>query len=78
VEELIADLLHVTDRALPSVLQDYGDELAFHLVMQPVLLDTLRKSARGGKAATAGRRAARRRLMTSGVSARMRKRLAAR
>jgi thermitase len=78
VEELIAELLRVPDRALPSVLQDYGDELAFQFVMQPVLLDTLRKSARGGKAAAAGRRAARRRLMTSGVSARLRKRLAAR
>ena len=78
VEELIADLLRVPDRALPSVLQDYGEELAFQLAMQPALLDTLRKSARGGKAAATSRRAARRRLMTSGVSASLRKRLAAR
>ena len=78
VEELIAELLRVPDRALPSVLQDYGEELAFQLAMQPALLDTLRKSARGGKAAATSRRAARRRLMTSGVSASLRKRLAAR
>jgi hypothetical protein len=26
VEELIADLLRVPDRALPSVLQDYGED----------------------------------------------------
>jgi serine protease len=77
VEELIADLLHVPDRALPSVLQDYGEELAFQLAMQPALLDTLRKSARGGKAAATSRRVARRRLMTSGVSSSLRKRLAA-
>jgi thermitase len=78
VEELIADLLRVPDRALPSVLQDYGEEIAFQLAMQPALLDTLRKSARGGKAAATSRRAARRTLMTSGVSASLRKRLAAR
>jgi len=78
VEELIADLLRVPDRALPSMLQDYGDELAFQFVMQPALLDTLRKSSRGGKAAAAGRRAARRTLATSGVSASLRRRLAAR
>jgi hypothetical protein len=77
VEELIAELLRVPDRALPSVLQDYGEELAFQLAMQPTLLDTLRKSARGGKAAATSRRAARRTLMTSGVSASLRKRLAA-
>ncbi len=78
VEELIADLLHVPDRALPSVLQDYGEELAFQLAMQPALLDALRQGARGGKAATSGRRAARRTLATSHVSASLRKRLAAR
>lgn len=78
VEELIADLLRVPDRALPSILQDYGDELAFQFVMQPALLNTLRKSSRGGKAAAAGRRAARRTLTTSGVSASLRRRLAAR
>lgn len=78
VEELIADLLRVPDRALPSVLQDYGDELAFQLAMRPPLLDTLRKSARGGKAAAMGRSAARRTLTTTGVSASLRKRLAAR
>ena len=77
VEELVADLLRVDDRALPSVLQDYGDELAFQFAMHPTLLETLRISARGGKAAGARRSAARRTLSVSG-SAKLRKRLAVR
>ncbi len=75
VEELIADLLRVSDRNLPSVLQDHGEELAFQLAMQPALLDSLNRSARGGKAAATGRRAARRSLSRAGVSASLRKRL---
>jgi serine protease len=77
VEELVADLLRVPDRALPSVLQDYGDELAFQFAMHPALLEALRISARGGKAAVTRRSAARRTLTASG-SAKLRKRLAAR
>lgn len=78
VEELIAELLRVSDRALPSVLQDYGEELAFQLAMRPALLDTVRMSARGGKAAAARRSNVRRTLTASGVSSSLRKRLAAR
>ena len=78
VEELIADLLRVSDRALPSVLQDYGEELAFQLAMKPALLDTLRTARRGGKAAATSRRAAGRALTTFGVSSRLRRQLAAR
>lgn len=77
VEELVADLLRVDDRELPSVLQDYGDELAFQFAMHPALLETLRSSARGGKAAITRRSAARRTLTASG-SAKLRRRLAVR
>ena len=75
--DVVAELLRVPDRALPSVLQDYGDELAFHVAMHPTLLDALRMSARGGQAA-ATRRSAARRSLNASASARLRRRLAAR
>jgi thermitase len=74
VEPLLADLLHVPDRDLPSALQDYGDELAFHLVMQPPLLDTLRRRARGARATGSARQAVRRRLAPR-ASVRLRRQL---
>jgi hypothetical protein len=78
VEELVANLLGVPDRMLLSILQDYGEELAFHLAMKPALASTLGQTARGGKAAATGRRAAARALSAAGVSSRLRKQLGAR
>ncbi len=78
VEEVIADLLQVPDRDLPSILQDYGDELAFQLVMQPGLLQTLGQRARGRRAAGSARMAVKRRLSKSGLSSRLRRQLSQR
>ena len=77
VEDAVAALLRVPDRELHSMLQDYGEELAFQVAMHPTLLDALRMSARGGKAAVARRNAARRALNAC-ASAKLRRRLAAR
>jgi thermitase len=76
VEALVAEMLHVTDRDLPSVLQNHGAELAFQLAMQPAILDGLRRAARGGKAAALGRQAVRRRLSAASLSSRLRRQLA--
>lgn len=78
VEETIADLLQVPDRDLPSILQDYGDELAFQLVMQPGLLRTLGQRARGRRAAGSARMGMKRRLSKSGLSSRLRRQLSQR
>jgi serine protease len=75
VEEFVADLLHVSDRDLPATLQEVGDELAFHLIMQPQLLEKLRAGARGRRSAGSARQTARRRLSESNVSSRLRKQL---
>ncbi len=75
VEAMVADLLQVSDRELPSILQDYGDELAFHLVMQPALLETLKQGARARQAAGPARAAMKRRLDTAGLSSRLRRQL---
>ena len=76
VEEVVADLLHITDRDLPSVLQDDGDELAFQLVMQPTLL----ANVRDGNAAADAQRDPRVRiaapLLAGGHLAQLQKRLA--
>jgi serine protease len=72
VESAVAGLLRVSDRDLPSVLQQFGDELAFHLVMTPRLRESLRRP-RGAKAAPP--RAIRQRLMRVGVSRRLRRQL---
>jgi len=78
VEETIADLLQVPDRDLPSILQDYGDELAFQLVMQPGLLQKLGQRAGGRRAAGSARMAVKRRLSKSGLSSRLRRQLSQR
>jgi serine protease len=75
VEDAVAGLLHVSDRELPSVLQELGDELAFQLVMQPHLLEQLRAGARGGRRAASSRQASRRGLSQSALSSRLRKQL---
>jgi serine protease len=75
VEETIAALLQVPERDLPAILQDYGDELAFQLVMQPGLLRTLGQRARGGRAAGTARLALQRGLSKAGLSSRLRKQL---
>jgi thermitase len=75
VEEIIADLLQVPDRDLPSILQDYGDELAFQLVMQPGLLQTLGLGARSRRAAGSARMGLKRRLSKSGLSSRLRRQM---
>jgi serine protease len=74
VEAMIADLLQVPDRDLPSILQDYGDELAFHLAMRPALLDTVHTGARAHHAGAAGK-AMKRRLDTAELSSRLRRQL---
>ncbi len=73
VEETIAELLHVPDRDLPLILQDYGDELAFQLVMQPGLLRALAPTR--GRAARAGRLNVKRGLSRAGLSSRLRRQL---
>jgi thermitase len=78
VEEMVAQLAQVSDRDLPSFLQMYGDELVFHLVMQPGLLPTLTQRARGGRAEGTAHVVARRELMKSGLSSRLRRRLSRR
>jgi len=75
VEELVADLLHVSDRELPAAVQDLGDELAFHLVMQPQLLEQLRAGSRGARFAASSRQTARRRFSQSKISSRLRRQL---
>ena len=75
VEEVVAEMLHVTDRNLPRVLQDHGAELAFQLAMQPAVLDGLRRVARGGKAAAANRRTVRRKLSAASLSSRLRRQI---
>lgn len=55
VERAVAEILDVSDRELPRVLQDVGDELAFQLVMKPALRDDLEQRA---KRPTSLRRAA--------------------
>ena len=75
VEELAADLLHVSDRELPAALQDFGDELAFHLVMQPQLLEQLGAGSRSARSAGPARQAARRRFSQSTISSRLRRQL---
>lgn len=78
VEEQIADLLHVPERDLPVMLQDYGDELVFQLVMHPGLLRTFGQRARGGRAGAAARSAMTRGLARSSLSTRLRRQLARR
>ena len=75
VEEAVAELLHVSDRELPSILQELGDELAFQLIMQPALLQELRASAGGGRRAASSRQASRRRLSRAALSSRLKKQL---
>jgi serine protease len=78
VEHVLAEMLGVPDRDLSSELQEFGDELAFHLVMQPALLQRMKQGARGGRAAVSPRRAMRRTLSGPNVSSRLRRRLARR
>jgi thermitase len=75
VEEAVADLFHISDRDLPSVLQDIGDELAFHIVMQPTLLQTFTAAVRGTRASGSARQNQRRRLLQAGISSQLRRRL---
>ena len=75
IEEAVADLFGIDDRDLPSVLQDFGDELAFHIVMQPALQQTFTAAARGRRASGSARLTQRRRLLQAGISPRLRKRL---
>jgi hypothetical protein len=73
VEETIAELLQVPDRDLPLILQDYGDELTFQLVMHPGLLQSLTQSLRGGRAAGTARLRVKRQLSRSAFSSRLRR-----
>jgi hypothetical protein len=60
IERVLAETLHVSDRDLPHVLQDVGDELAFQLVMVPALRRELEQRARR----PSGRRTTRRETVT--------------
>jgi thermitase len=75
VEEAAARLLHVSDRALPSRLQDVGDELVFHLAMNPGLLETIRQGAGAARAVAVAPPTVARALAGVGASARLRKAL---
>lgn len=78
VEAALASLLGVTEHDLPPILQEYGDELAFQLVMNPALLQSVGRvagRARAGKLATTSLR---RRLRRSGISRGLRRQLAGR
>ncbi len=56
LELALADLLRVSDRDLPAVLQDVGEELAFQLVMQPDLRERVEARARSAGATVTLRR----------------------
>jgi thermitase len=75
IEDVVAELFNIDDRDLPSVLQDVGDELAFHIVMQPALQQTFTTSVRGRRASGSARQNQRRRLLQAGISPRLKKRL---
>jgi hypothetical protein len=66
IERVLAETLHVSDRDLPHVLQDVGDELAFQLAMDPALRKELEQRARRPP----GRRTARREAVTIGFDRR--------
>lgn len=69
VESLLAGLLNVRDRELPQTLQAFGEELSFHLVMNPALLAEARQYAAGMRARKAAADASlRRRVASAGVS----------
>jgi thermitase len=55
VEQAVAEMLGVSDRDLPRVLQEVGDEFAFQLVMQPALRDELERRASGVQVAKGAR-----------------------
>jgi serine protease len=57
-ERALAEWLHVTDRELPAVLQDVGEELVFQLTMYPALRATLEAQANRPAGARARRSAA--------------------
>jgi len=69
-------MLNVPDRDLPQVLQDVGDEIAFQLVMNRPLLESMRRSATGARAKTAASSPLRRQFAKAGVSSRLRRQLA--
>jgi hypothetical protein len=46
VERALSELLGVSERELPSTLQDVGEELAFQLVMQPTLRAVVEQRAK--------------------------------
>ncbi len=78
IEDAVAELLHVSDRDLPAILQEFGDELVFHLVMQPRLLEQLGGVAGGGRRASSlrrSRRTARQYLTRQSLSTRLRRQL---
>ena len=76
VEESLAALLQVPDRDLSTLIQQYGDELAFQLVMHPALLRTLGTGPRGARAAVKTRFTVTRGLKRAGLSARLKRQLA--
>src|SRR5262245_29681582 len=53
VERELARMLGVSDRELPHVLQDFGEELAFQLVMRPPMRDALERRAKASAARAA-------------------------
>lgn len=74
IERTLAGMLHVTDRELPRVLQEVGDELAFQLVMQPRLREEVEQRAKRpapARGARAGAMAVPLAIESGGASARL-------
>jgi subtilisin family serine protease len=74
VERALARLLNVRERRLPQVLEAHGEELAFHLVMNPRLQHAFARSATDRPARLA-EASVRRRLERQGLSAPLRQQL---
>jgi hypothetical protein len=75
VETALAALLNVSERDLPLIVQEFGDELAFHLVMNPALLQSIAGPTGRGKVGRSARPSLKRSLMKAGVSRRLRRQL---
>jgi serine protease len=75
VEATLAALLNVPDRQLPQILQQYGEELAFHLVMNPALLQAAQRSAGQARVGATANTSIRRGLGKAGPSRQLRRQL---
>jgi hypothetical protein len=76
IETALAALLSVPDRALPSILQEFGDELAFQLVMNASLLQSVGDRAAHAQVGKSAITPLRRALREAGISRHLRRHLA--